>query len=186
MNHSSLCTHQMSGQCLRRVVGFALTPALDHGNSAARPIDEVPRSTAGTHQSAKRTSDGTGVPSVTNPKWGTKRTCQSCGAKFYDLRRDPIVCPKCDDVFEPEAEPRPRKRSRAAKADAKPVAVKEVTETPETEATDEVPDLEDVVEYADDADEDEDLIEDTSDLGKDEDDVAEVMVGVVSEDKADI
>lgn len=163
-----------------------MTPALDHGNSAARPIDEVPRSTAGTRQTAKRTSDGTGVPSVTDPKWGTKRTCQSCGAKFYDLRRDPIVCPKCDEVFEPEAEPRPRKRSRAAKPVAKTAAAKEVTESTETEATEDAPDLEVVVEDADDADDDEDLIEDTSDLGKDEDDVAEVMVGVVSEDKADI
>ncbi len=27
---------------------------------------------------------------------GTKRRCISCGAKFYDLNRQPIVCPKCD------------------------------------------------------------------------------------------
>lgn len=28
---------------------------------------------------------------------GTKRTCQNgeCGARFYDLNRDPIVCPIC-------------------------------------------------------------------------------------------
>lgn len=30
---------------------------------------------------------------------GTKRQCASCGAKFYDLNRDPIVCPKCSTVF---------------------------------------------------------------------------------------
>lgn len=32
---------------------------------------------------------------------GTKRTCQnnSCGARFYDLNRDPIVCPMCSSVF---------------------------------------------------------------------------------------
>lgn len=123
---------------------------------------------------------------MTDPKWGTKRTCQSCGAKFYDLRRDPIICPKCEEVFEPETEPRPRKRGRTAKADVKSAVIKEVTEAPETEATEEVPDLEVVVEDADDVDDDEDLIEDTSDLGEDDDDVAEVMGGVVSEDKADI
>lgn len=33
-------------------------------------------------------------------EWGTKRACQNCAAKFYDLRRTPIVCPKCDTVFE--------------------------------------------------------------------------------------
>ena len=32
---------------------------------------------------------------------GTKRTCQSqeCGARFYDLNRDPIVCPICDTPY---------------------------------------------------------------------------------------
>jgi len=27
--------------------------------------------------------------------------CASCGAKFYDLSKDPIVCPKCETVFHP-------------------------------------------------------------------------------------
>jgi uncharacterized protein (TIGR02300 family) len=27
----------------------------------------------------------------------------SCGAKFYDLSRDPIVCPKCGTVFQAAA-----------------------------------------------------------------------------------
>jgi uncharacterized protein (TIGR02300 family) len=33
---------------------------------------------------------------------GTKRTCQnaSCGARFYDLARDPITCPICGSVYE--------------------------------------------------------------------------------------
>ncbi len=26
---------------------------------------------------------------------GTKRVCQSCEVRFYDLARDPIVCPAC-------------------------------------------------------------------------------------------
>ena len=26
--------------------------------------------------------------------WGTKRTCQSCSARFYDLNKAPIRCPK--------------------------------------------------------------------------------------------
>ncbi|MGB0671459.1 MAG: TIGR02300 family protein, partial [Rhodospirillales bacterium] len=33
---------------------------------------------------------------MAKPEWGTKRACQSCGARFYDLGRNPIVCPKCD------------------------------------------------------------------------------------------
>lgn len=31
---------------------------------------------------------------------GTKRICRECGTKFYDLNRNPIVCPKCEAVYE--------------------------------------------------------------------------------------
>ncbi|MBI2718513.1 MAG: TIGR02300 family protein [Rhizobiales bacterium] len=30
---------------------------------------------------------------------GTKRTCPSCAARFYDLMKNPIVCPKCGVSF---------------------------------------------------------------------------------------
>ena len=30
---------------------------------------------------------------------GTKRICSGCAAKFYDLGKDPIVCPTCDTVY---------------------------------------------------------------------------------------
>jgi len=58
---------------------------------------------------------------------GTKRTCQSdeCGARFYDLNRDPIVCPICGSIYAlasvaasalpasvAEAEPAPRARPK--------------------------------------------------------------------------
>ncbi len=63
---------------------------------------------------------------------GTKRTCQNseCGARFYDLNRDPIVCPICEGVYllapvvmeevveevgeKPEAAPAPEKTAAAA------------------------------------------------------------------------
>src|ERR1700733_11379260 len=37
---------------------------------------------------------------VAKPELGGKRQCQNCGAKFFDLNRDPIVCPKCGTVFQ--------------------------------------------------------------------------------------
>jgi uncharacterized protein (TIGR02300 family) len=40
---------------------------------------------------------------VSKPELGVKRLCANCGAKFYDLHRDPIVCPKCTTVFVPPA-----------------------------------------------------------------------------------
>lgn len=30
---------------------------------------------------------------------GTKRICPSCGSKFYDLLKSPIICPKCGVSF---------------------------------------------------------------------------------------
>jgi uncharacterized protein (TIGR02300 family) len=37
---------------------------------------------------------------VAKPELGTKRLCAGCGAKFYDLSKTPIVCPKCGTVYE--------------------------------------------------------------------------------------
>lgn len=37
---------------------------------------------------------------MAKPELGTKRVCQSCGAKFYDLAKDPITCPKCGAIYE--------------------------------------------------------------------------------------
>lgn len=32
---------------------------------------------------------------MARPTLGSKRVCPSCGAKFYDLGKDPAVCPEC-------------------------------------------------------------------------------------------
>jgi uncharacterized protein (TIGR02300 family) len=37
---------------------------------------------------------------VAKPELGAKRQCQACGAKFFDLNKDPIVCPKCGAIFQ--------------------------------------------------------------------------------------
>jgi len=44
---------------------------------------------------------------VAKPEPGTKRLCASCGAKFYDLNKDPIHCPKCGVVYEVVVATRP-------------------------------------------------------------------------------
>jgi uncharacterized protein (TIGR02300 family) len=41
-----------------------------------------------------------GRETVAKPELGTKRLCAGCGAKFYDLNKDPIHCPKCGVVYE--------------------------------------------------------------------------------------
>ena len=51
---------------------------------------------------------------------GVKRNCQSCGAAFYDLLNDPIICPKCGGEYDPEAILKSRKtRLPAAEEDVK-------------------------------------------------------------------
>jgi uncharacterized protein (TIGR02300 family) len=36
---------------------------------------------------------------VVKAELGTKRTCPSCATRFYDLLKNPIVCPKCGANF---------------------------------------------------------------------------------------
>ncbi|MDR3493363.1 MAG: TIGR02300 family protein [Ancalomicrobiaceae bacterium] len=36
---------------------------------------------------------------MAKPELGIKRLCPSCSTKYYDLNRDPILCPKCGTPF---------------------------------------------------------------------------------------
>lgn len=36
---------------------------------------------------------------MAKPELGAKRQCQSCATKFFDLNKDPILCPKCGTIF---------------------------------------------------------------------------------------
>ena len=44
---------------------------------------------------------------------GTKRTCQACEVRFYDLARSPIVCPTCGAHYTPSVEPAVQPKARA-------------------------------------------------------------------------
>jgi uncharacterized protein (TIGR02300 family) len=112
---------------------------------------------------------------LAKPEWGTKRICQSCGARFYDFGRSPITCPACGAVFDLEILNRARRArpsSRVAAVAATGVVADEVEAEPEveTEEPDEEVAIEEeaVIEAEDDAEEDESLIEDVSELGEDE------------------
>ena len=64
---------------------------------------------------------------MAKPELGTKRLCGNCGAKFYDLNKDPIVCPKCHTVLElaavtARARPEPVARAPAPAAEEEVVA----------------------------------------------------------------
>ena len=43
---------------------------------------------------------------MSKPALGTKRVCPKCTAKFYDLSRFRIECPKCGHTYVPKDEPK--------------------------------------------------------------------------------
>ncbi|HEY3778509.1 MAG TPA: TIGR02300 family protein [Rhizomicrobium sp.] len=70
---------------------------------------------------------------------GTKRVCPSCNARFYDLQKRPIECPKCAVSFEPESlykqrRPRPPEPEKAVQRPSpNEVKGREEVETAEAE-----------------------------------------------------
>ena len=34
-----------------------------------------------------------------NEEWGVKRACPKCATRFYDLNKDPMICPSCAHSF---------------------------------------------------------------------------------------
>ena len=81
---------------------------------------------------------------------GTKRTCPSCAARFYDLLKSPIVCPKCGANFiapsvlpsksDMPAMPAPPPKKREVKADEMETADVELVSLEDAEAADEADD----------------------------------------------
>ena len=98
-------------------------------------------------------------------EWGTKRTCQGCTARFYDLRHTPVKCPMCGDIQEILT---PGRRSRRT------VAAQDLVSIPLDDELASVLDLPD--DLTENLESEEDFIEDTSELGEGLDDmVPDVM-----------
>ena len=122
---------------------------------------------------------------MAKPEWGMKRICPSCGTRYYDLLRDPVVCPKCSTPFDPEAFLKARRSRPAApvEKELEPVGTDELDTDLETEEADVAEEEgEESVPLEEAEEEDEELLEDASDLGEDEDDMAEVIENVEDEE----
>lgn len=90
---------------------------------------------------------------------GTKRTCQSaeCDARFYDLNRDPIICPICGTIYELASGPVPtpadeKPGRKPAKADSPPKSESDKDESDE-DTLDDIDTGDDGDDIADDSDE---------------------------------
>jgi uncharacterized protein (TIGR02300 family) len=101
---------------------------------------------------------------MSKPARGTKRVCQSCGARFYDLSRNPIVCPVCQTAYQ-VTPPTSRRGERAPAPEVRPKVEEEEVETVAAEGPETIS-LEEVEEGGDDValDEDEEIV----DLGDDD------------------
>jgi uncharacterized protein (TIGR02300 family) len=121
---------------------------------------------------------------VAKPEWGTKRICPSCGTRYYDLLRDPVVCPKCSTPYDPEAFLKSRRARPAAIAEKEitPVGAEEVEGELEVEEGEMAEEEEEGVTLEEGEEEDAEILEDASDLGEDEDDMAEVIENVEDEE----
>ncbi len=40
---------------------------------------------------------------MAKPEWGTKRICNGCGNRYYDMGRPDPTCPSCSVLYNPEA-----------------------------------------------------------------------------------
>lgn len=109
---------------------------------------------------------------MAKPEWGTKRLCTGCGARFYDLNRQPIECPKCNTVIDPDQVTRLKRSRSAPPEEAKPKVVKPKAEPgKDAESTDDDVDLEI-------DDDDDDVLDGDDDLDDDDDDLDEIVEGV--------
>ncbi|MEO0412783.1 MAG: TIGR02300 family protein [Pseudomonadota bacterium] len=102
---------------------------------------------------------------MANEEWGTKRVCPKCGARFYDLNKEPITCIECGTEFVPE----PVLKTK------QPVAV--------------VPEKKEAAPKAEEAEEDGDEIdlETDDDVALDDDDDDDVLADVsLDDDDADL
>ena len=125
---------------------------------------------------------------MAKPELGTKRQCQNCGAKFFDLNKDPIICPKCGTVFQgASARARPAAKEAEEEEDtevATPAGV-EVVSLDEVEAGEEKAAAEPVVDDIDVEEDDAEAPDDPflEEEEEDDDDVTNLIDGDIAPDE---
>lgn len=124
---------------------------------------------------------------MARPELGLKRQCMSCGAKFYDLARDPAVCPKCGAVYQAAtSRVAPPSLSRTTDDDEDETDEKgpEMVSLDEVEAAEDEADPtpeDDSTDDADPASDDDDTFLEEEDSG--DDDVSDLIDGDIENDE---
>ncbi len=106
---------------------------------------------------------------MAKPEWGSKRICLQCGTRYYDMKKNPPVCPSCGAIFDPEALTKSRRGRSNAEEKARKAA-------PAPEEIEDIPVASDDAEDA--------IIEDADELGEDGIDVEDVVEVSTDEDES--
>ena len=121
---------------------------------------------------------------MVKPELGSKRQCLSCGTKFFDLNKTPILCPKCGAVFQATQPSRAAQRAAAAEDEdsVEPEAGAEVVslEDADADAAPEKVDTADDIEIEDDEPADDTFLEEEE---EDDDDVSDLIDGDIEDDE---
>lgn len=116
---------------------------------------------------------------------GLKRICMSCGARFYDLNKKPIICPSCKTEFTGEIKVKSRRgrlpgEIAGSQVDEDTAAEETEEETDEVERDDETVSLEEIDEDSEDGDDD--AIELDDDIDIDDIDDEDIDEDIAEED----
>lgn len=123
---------------------------------------------------------------MAKPELGLKRQCMSCGAKFYDLNKDPATCPKCGTVFQVTALARAATPAVARSAEDDETELEsvgpELVSLDEVEADEADKDLptDDDIDVADDVADDDTFLEDEE---EGDDDVSDLIDSDLEDDE---
>ena len=124
-----------------------------------------------------------GTRNVAKPELGSKRQCLNCGAKFFDLNRDPILCPKCGAAFQVAMPVRAQRAAAAAADDDEPSTEGEAEvvslEDADAEAAEKISVGDDDIEVEDDGASDDTFLEEEDEDG---DDVSGLIDGDIEDD----
>lgn len=121
---------------------------------------------------------------MAKPELGAKRQCQACAAKFFDLNRDPIVCPKCGTVFQGATARAERVTAKDEESEEEPASAVgvEMVSLDEVEAAEEkaADPVVDDIDVEDDEPADDAFLEEEE---EDEDDVSSLIDGEIAPDE---
>lgn len=94
---------------------------------------------------------------MAKPELGEKHTCVSCGTRFFDLGKQPALCPKCG-TEQPVEQPRLKRTAPLPEEQKKVVKPAIDPDDVDVEVPDDADD-DDILESADDLDDDSDVID---------------------------